>query len=82
MPPLVVRMRVEVEVAVTPADEETESKEDYEGGDGGLRALLEPLGQITAGEEDRNTEHDEGDAMTEPPPSAEPCRRPRRPLVS
>ena len=71
-----VRMRVQVEVAVSPADEETKREEDDQRGDGGLRALLDPLGKVALGEEDRHAEDDEGDAVPDSPPGTERRGRP------
>ena len=64
-------MGVEIEVAVTPTDEESDGEEDDEDGDGGLRALLHPLWEVALGEQDRNAEEDERDAVADPPPCAE-----------
>ena len=68
-------MRVEVEVAVAPADEQADGEEHDERRDRGLRALLDALRQIALGEQDRDPEHDERDAVPHAPPSAEPGSR-------
>ena len=74
------RVRMEIEVAVSPAHEEADSEKDDEGGDSGLRSLLHPLGEVSLSEEDRHAEHDERDAVADSPPCAQPRRGSRRPL--
>ena len=81
-----VRMGVEIEVAVTPTDEESDGEEDDEDSDSGFRALLHALGEVALGEQDRNAEEHERDAVPDSPPGAERCggsrsRAPTRPAV-
>ena len=77
-----VRVRVEVEVPVPPADEEADGEEDDERRDGRLGPLLEALGQVALGEQDRDAEEDQRDGVAEAPPGAEPRGRPRRTLAA
>jgi hypothetical protein len=76
------RMGVEVEVAVSPADEQAEREEHDQGGYRGLRTLLDALGNEALGEEDRSAEEDERDAVADAPPCAEACRGARGLLAS
>ena len=71
VPALGVRMRMQVEVAVAPADEQSEGEEHDQRGDRGLGSLLHPLGDESLREEDRDTEDDERDPVTDAPPGAE-----------
>ena len=65
------RVGVEVEVPVTPADEQPDREEDDERRNGGLGALLEPLGEVALGEQDRDAEHDERDPVADAPPGTD-----------
>ena len=76
------RMRMEVEVAVPPANQQANGEEDDERGDRGLRSLLDALGDVALGEQDRDAEDDERDRVTGSPPRAEPRRRPGRALAA
>ena len=75
-------VRVEIEVAVAPAHEEADAEKDDEGGNGGLRSLLHPLGEVPLSEENRHAEHDERDAVADSPPCAQPRSGSRRPLAA
>ena len=75
-----VRMRMQIEVAVSPAHEQADTEKDDEGGNGSFRALLHSLGEIPLSEEDRHPEHDERDPVADSPPCAQPRGRSRRPL--
>ena len=68
-------MGVEVEVTVTPAHEESDGEEDDED----ATAVSAPcaLGEVALGEQDRNAEEHERDAVPDSPPGAERCGRSR-----
>ena len=65
-----VRMSVEVEVPVAPADEEAHGEEHDERRDRSLGALLHALGQVPLREKDRDAEDHERDAVSDAPPCA------------
>ena len=78
---LAVGLVVRREGAVPPADEQPDGEEDDERRDGGLGALLHPLGQVALGDQDRDAEHDERDRVAGAPPDPEPRGRPSGPLA-
>ena len=78
---VLVGVRVQVEVAVPPAHEQPDREEDDQRRDGGLRALLQALGQELLEEEDRETEEDERERVPEAPERAEPGRCPAGALL-
>jgi hypothetical protein len=65
------RMRVEIEVAVPPADEEPDGEEDDQRRNCGLGPLLEPLGEVALCEQDRRAKEHERQCVPEAPPGAE-----------
>ena len=71
---VLVRMSVQVEVAVPPADEEPDREEHDQRRHRGLGALLHALRQELLEEQDRQAEQHERERMTEAPEHAEPRR--------
>ena len=65
------RVRMKVEVAAAPANQQSDGKEDDQGGNRGLGPLLEALRQVRLEEQDRQPENDECEGMAEAPEDAE-----------
>ena len=71
-----------LEPAAPPADEQPDGEADDQEPDGGLRSLLNRLGQIRLEEDDRQAEGEERRRMADSPGEAEPRGEPRRPLAA
>jgi len=74
-------VRVQVEVAMSPAHEEPQRQEHDQRGHGRLGALLHPLGQELLEEEDRQPEEHEGERVAEAPERPQPGCRPAGALL-